>query len=193
MMGLANCHEDGKGTKQDTEQAILWYRRAVGHGDLRGHYRIGLIYYDGRGGTEPDRTKALREFEQCKTGERAEASILRAWMCLVSLGRNDEAQQRVDASLLKSPKPSRRVAVLHFFAGRMSANQLLAYAKRIKETKLTDAERLCEMHYYIACERLFAGDRRVAKTHFEASTKPGGETRTEFTSATLELGRLEEE
>lgn len=45
----------------DEQQAVMWYRRAVEHGNVLGDYYLGFYYKEGRGGLPHD----LERAEQC--------------------------------------------------------------------------------------------------------------------------------
>lgn len=56
----------------DEQQAIMWYERAVAHGNVLGDYYLGLSYKEGRGGLPHD----LERAEQCflRASEYVEAA-----------------------------------------------------------------------------------------------------------------------
>jgi TPR repeat protein len=56
---------NGKGTTQDSEQAIYWYRKAGYNAkDSTSQYNFALIYYEGKGNVAKNYTLALHWFKK---------------------------------------------------------------------------------------------------------------------------------
>ena len=53
---------NGRGVRQDDEEAVRWYRRAAEQGHASGQYNLGFMYENGRG-VRRDRVEAARWYQ----------------------------------------------------------------------------------------------------------------------------------
>ena len=61
ILGAASL--DGRGVAQDTDKAIEFFERAAKAGEVRGYFNLGTLFIEGSPPVEPDRARAIREFQ----------------------------------------------------------------------------------------------------------------------------------
>ncbi|CAO3613785.1 unnamed protein product [Mucor hiemalis] len=69
---LGAMYRYGQGTSVDTQQAILWYKRA---GDASALYNVGLIYFEGAGDLERNTKEAMQYFQRAADGGSTDAEF----------------------------------------------------------------------------------------------------------------------
>jgi tetratricopeptide (TPR) repeat protein len=120
-------------------------------------------------------------------GERSEvyAALLRH-VAARRLGRED---QRLATAWGRWTDDPWAQALARYLVGRATEDEL---EKMVAAT--TDADeakgRRCEMHYYIGCVRLLAGDKSTARLRFEAVVGTGATSFIEYALAKADLKRL---
>ncbi len=60
---VGDCYYYGWGVELDYERAVIWFRRAAGHGLCRAQYNLGFCYATGRG-TARDKLAAIYWYEK---------------------------------------------------------------------------------------------------------------------------------
>ena len=56
-------YAEGRGVERDSTEAVKWYRRAAGHGDLATQLLLGDLYREGRG-VQEDQEEAARWYRR---------------------------------------------------------------------------------------------------------------------------------
>ncbi len=84
MFSVGQLYERGRGTKQDTMQAVMWYERATENGNDYARARLGIMHYEGIG-VPKSIDKALPLIEQA-----AKASVPNAEYYLGIMYENGE-------------------------------------------------------------------------------------------------------
>lgn len=64
---------EGKGTQQDYEKAVYYYRLAADKGNVQAQFSLGILYYCGIGMKAPDKDTAFRYLKQAALSGHAKA------------------------------------------------------------------------------------------------------------------------
>lgn len=72
MFHLAECYQNGRGTKVNTATAVECFVRAYELGSIEAANRLGRLFYSGGPGLSPDYEQSLEWFEKCNSDECAE-------------------------------------------------------------------------------------------------------------------------
>ena len=189
MTYIGDFYNEGRGVKQDFAEAARWYLEAAQGGDRVAAHRIGHMYVDGRG-IERDFGKALPFFQAfAKTAPDDHYHAMRIWQCLMRTGKPDEARAFLTKHRAERKPKGWIAAILAFLSEDGDEAKLLKRAKS-KDAK-KQKERLCEAHYWIGSKKLIANDAKGAREHFRKCVATGVTDFLEYTSAQVELKRME--
>ena len=94
MRMTAQCYEDGNGIEQNTEKALLWYRKAAELDNAEAMYKLGQCYKNGCG-IEKNQDKALIWFE--KAADRGHREAVFSIGLMYYNGDIENGAQRIDA------------------------------------------------------------------------------------------------
>ena len=70
---VGECYLNGYGVKQDSAEAVKWFRKAVEQNDALGQYDLGLCYYNGQG-VAVDKEKAKELWRKAKAQGNEDAT-----------------------------------------------------------------------------------------------------------------------
>ena len=68
-------YQHGIGVRQDSIEAVSWYRKAAEQGDVRGQFGLGMRYYNGEGVTQ-DLVKAASWFRKAAEQGNPQAQLM---------------------------------------------------------------------------------------------------------------------
>ena len=74
---LGIMYQSGRGVKQDTVEAVKWYRKAAEQGYAKAQFNLGVMYYNGEG-VKRNPSKAKEWFRKaCDNGHQNACDALR--------------------------------------------------------------------------------------------------------------------
>ncbi len=107
---VAMMYSNGEGVYVDYQQAAYWFRESADQDFAPAQYRLGEMYYFGRGGLGPDATEALALFREAAGNGDIDAQMNLAMMLAAGEGGSADAQEA-----LRWIREARRAG--HPFAG----------------------------------------------------------------------------